>query len=207
MFPDCSATSCSDCASDSRPTCSWCGANLQCFHEGSSSCAAPATSTNSSTCPTVTSATPSSASTLGDELVVFSGSFSFSQVSSLTTVSCMFGNTTVVATNWTDSSVSCMTVVAPIGTVPTYIAVNGIVYTNSISFTFYGKIDLVFEETSNQVLDCGAITTGCNECLAPLNTRCKWCSRYCAFECDSSDFQQIQCPSKYLRMFKDIFIN
>jgi hypothetical protein len=142
MFPDCSATSCADCASESRPTCSWCGANLQCFHEGSSSCAAPATSTNSSTCPTIINAMPSSASTIGDEVIVFSGSFSFSQVSSLTTVSCMFGNISIAAANWTDSTVSCMTVVAPIGIVQAYIMVNDVIYTNSILFTFYGKIIL-----------------------------------------------------------------
>eukprot|EP00029_Vermamoeba_vermiformis_P008690 TRINITY_DN413_c0_g1_i2.p1 TRINITY_DN413_c0_g1~~TRINITY_DN413_c0_g1_i2.p1 ORF type:complete len:1681 (-),score=270.20 TRINITY_DN413_c0_g1_i2:53-5059(-) len=176
---DCSATSCSDCASDSRPTCSWCGTNLQCFHEGSATCAAQATSSNSSTCPTIISATPSSASTLGDELVVFTGSFSFSQVTGLSQVSCVFGNTSVTATNWTDATVSCITTIAPVGVIQAYILVNGVAYTNLVSFTFY---------------DCGAITTGCSDCLAPLNTRCKWCSRYCAFNCDSTDFQQIQCP-------------
>jgi uncharacterized membrane protein YjjB (DUF3815 family) len=87
---------------------------------------------------------PSSASTIGDEVIVFSGSFSFSQVSSLTTVSCMFGNISIAAANYTDDSVTCITVPTVIGVLPTYIAVNGIVYTNSISFTFYGKIDLVF---------------------------------------------------------------
>ena len=140
---DCSSTSCSDCASESRPTCSWCGANLQCFHEGSSSCAAPATSTNSSTCPTIINAMPSSASTIGDEVIVFSGSFSFSQVSSLTTVSCMFGNISIAAANYTDDSVTCITVPTVIGVLPAYIAVNGIVYTNKISFTFYGKLSSV----------------------------------------------------------------
>ncbi len=142
LSQDCSATSCSNCASDLRPTCSWCGTNLQCFHEGSTTCAAQATSSNSSTCPTITSATPSSASTLGDEVVVFSGSFAFSQVSSLTSVKCFFGNLSVPAANYTDNSVTCMTVPAAVGVVPAYISVNGLVYTNQVSFTFYGTTNI-----------------------------------------------------------------
>ncbi len=141
--------------------------------------------------------------------MVFTGSFSFSQVASLSQINCVLGNSTLAATNWTDGSVSCVTTVAPVGVVQAYITVNGVVYTNSIPFTFYGKLHMtaIISWLMLSSLDCAAITTGCSDCLAPLNTRCRWCSRYCAFTCDSSDFQQIQCPCKSRQRFRGAATN
>jgi len=183
---NCSLYGCGNCYQDME-YCGFCLSNRQCTTQAN----CPSNWQNNPanyTCPVIQSITPTSGNSLGGTTVQITGTFTLgSNVLTLSSVSCVFGNVATGAVAITATTVTCVTPAQTFPPSTTFLPVQVTVQyqgqlwsTNSLSFLYY---------------DCAAFQPTCSQCLP--QSECGVClsSFQCSIENNCSSGWTQVCPS------------